>query len=341
MKVVSDTLDKVRTAFLGEESYRQPKNEQQTCDWVILPLVRSLGYSEFDIEAQKNSGTGGRADYVLYTRRPGGDPIISECKWILEAKHWGTALADADRLQARTYAFQLQAKVAVLTNGQIWEVLEVTNDNRVKNFVIASGSLKSDSFLEFLQCLAPETIESDAIRTFGNRKRAVEFVQSLFSGPESAGVLWAANEVFQQFGVNLSGDEILTILRRNENRPNIGQAELATEKTKVHSDQIEIFIDKNGVKANAIFNGGRQVTVLRGSSSNRIGSRADRQVYLAQREKLARSGAVSVDGDSVLFLQDYAFGSPSGASDFLLGQSTNGWDHWLDRDGAPLQRYRA
>ena len=65
--------------------------------------------------------------------------------------------------------------------------------------------------------------------------------------------------------------------------------------------------------------------------------------YQALRKELFNSGVISKDEKGTYRLnENRSFGTPSGASDFVLGGSTNGWTEWKDANGRTLdQVYRA
>lgn len=54
------------------------------------------------------------------------------------------------------------------------------------------------------------------------------------------------------------------------------------------------------------------------------------------RQKLISNGIVVVEGEQLVFVKDYIFDTPSGASDVLTGRSTNGWITWKTRAGETL-----
>jgi predicted type IV restriction endonuclease len=43
-----------------------------------------------------------------------------------------------------------------------------------------------------------------------------------------------------------------------------------------------------------------------------------------------------IDKGQIILLHDVSFESPSGASGFVLGRPSNGWDDWKDSDGKKL-----
>lgn len=59
--------------------------------------------------------------------------------------------------------------------------------------------------------------------------------------------------------------------------------------------------------------------------------------YNAQRQALLNDGTIIKQSDGKYYLTKIiGFKTPSGASDFVLGGSTNGWVEWKDKDGKTL-----
>lgn len=54
------------------------------------------------------------------------------------------------------------------------------------------------------------------------------------------------------------------------------------------------------------------------------------------RPKLLEQGVLEIQWDEIVFAQDYVFSSPSGASDVVVGASTNGWTYWKTKDWKTL-----
>ena len=58
--------------------------------------------------------------------------------------------------------------------------------------------------------------------------------------------------------------------------------------------------------------------------------------YNKMREELLASGGIVSDGKKYTLSVTLSFKTPSGASDFVLGGSTNGWIEWKNADGVTL-----
>ena len=91
---------------------------------------------------------------------------------------------------------------------------------------------------------------------------------------------------------------------------------------------------RNGISALGIYDG-EKFQVLEGSQIN-INKPVHSARYNKQRAELLASGEISqVDGKYFLNIT-IEFNTPSGASDFVLGGSTNGWVEWKNSEGKTL-----
>lgn len=91
---------------------------------------------------------------------------------------------------------------------------------------------------------------------------------------------------------------------------------------------------QNGIMAFGVYNG-EKFEVLDGSQIN-LGKPAYLQRYNRQREDLiSQQSIVNADGKYILKVT-VDFDTPSGASNFVLGGSTNGWVEWKNKDGKTL-----
>lgn len=91
---------------------------------------------------------------------------------------------------------------------------------------------------------------------------------------------------------------------------------------------------RNGIQALGLYSGDK-FDVLEGSEIN-IKKATHLPKYNTQRSSLlANGGIVEADGKYILKVT-LSFNTPSGASDFVLGGSTNGWTEWKNADGKTL-----
>ena len=91
---------------------------------------------------------------------------------------------------------------------------------------------------------------------------------------------------------------------------------------------------RNDIEAFGIYDG-EKFEVLEGSQVN-IDKKVNLERYNKQRNELLENGTISqIDGKYILNAV-LTFNTPSGASDFILGGSTNGWTEWKNKDGKTL-----
>ncbi|MDE6029525.1 MAG: GIY-YIG nuclease family protein [Clostridiales bacterium] len=97
----------------------------------------------------------------------------------------------------------------------------------------------------------------------------------------------------------------------------------------------EIFhTTRNGITAYGIY-GGDKFQVLEDSEIN-FAKSVSLPKYNRQRDELLQKGDIAaINGKYVLNII-LEFKTPSGASDFVLGGSTNGWVEWKNKDGKTL-----
>ena len=92
---------------------------------------------------------------------------------------------------------------------------------------------------------------------------------------------------------------------------------------------------RNGIEAYGVYDG-EKFEVLEGSEIY-LAKKVTIEKYNIQRKELLDNGNIVLSDDGKYRLQTtLVFNSPSGASDFVIGGSTNGWAEWKDKDGKTL-----
>ena len=91
---------------------------------------------------------------------------------------------------------------------------------------------------------------------------------------------------------------------------------------------------RNGIKALGIYTG-EKFDVLEGSEIN-MSKEVHLPKYNKQRNDLVAQGKIIQENSKYILQITLSFNTPSGASDFVLGGSTNGWTEWKDSKGKTL-----
>lgn len=107
------------------------------------------------------------------------------------------------------------------------------------------------------------------------------------------------------------------------------------DDAKQYNDNREIFhTTRNGILAYGVYMGDK-FQVLEGSQIN-LAKSATLEKYNKQRTELQASGDIVMQNGSNILKITLEFNTPSGASDFILGGSTNGWVEWKNTNGKTL-----
>lgn len=91
---------------------------------------------------------------------------------------------------------------------------------------------------------------------------------------------------------------------------------------------------RNGIKAYDVYDGDK-FQVLEGSEVN-LAKPANLEKYNKQRKELLEKGDIIQQADKYILKVTLEFNTPSGAGEFILGGSINGWAEWKDKDGKTL-----
>lgn len=91
---------------------------------------------------------------------------------------------------------------------------------------------------------------------------------------------------------------------------------------------------RNGIKAYGVYDGDK-FQILEGSEIN-FTKPANIEKYNRQRKELLSKGDIVQQDGRYILRVTLEFNTPSGAGEFILGGSINGWAEWKDKDGKTL-----
>ena len=107
------------------------------------------------------------------------------------------------------------------------------------------------------------------------------------------------------------------------------------DNAKISMNEADIFqTSRKGIIARGVY-GGDKFQVLEGSEIN-LEKPVHLEKYNRQRKELYEKGDIVKQGDKYILTVTLEFNTPRGASDFVLGGSTNGWTEWKNKDGKTL-----
>lgn len=101
------------------------------------------------------------------------------------------------------------------------------------------------------------------------------------------------------------------------------------------SDGQQVMISAEGVSASGVYTSAG-LTVFAGSTAARVVNVAAHATVASRQQRMIEAGVLAEQGRGLVFTQDHAFGTPSGASSIVLGRNSNGWTECRTPDGRTL-----
>jgi hypothetical protein len=142
-----------------------PKNESNTCEWIILPILWSTGYARRDIESRMADSTGQYPDYTLL-------PNHATATYYLEAKAWNVTLEDMHVKQALNYANHNGRRFVVLTNGQNWRLYDNAIQGQLAVKLLTEVRLRDTAEItDFLTALSKQKILEGSLERMAEEAR--------------------------------------------------------------------------------------------------------------------------------------------------------------------------
>lgn len=104
--------------------------------------------------------------------------------------------------------------------------------------------------------------------------------------------------------------------------------------SSAQSNQQTFSTSRRGIVAYGVYSG-ESFDVLPGSEID-INRTVNIESYNAKRQEYLKDGTIAETDGKYYLTKIVSFRTPSGASDFVLGGSTNGWVEWKNKDGKTL-----
>lgn len=189
-------IDKIKELQTKIQGLRDRQiNEEQTKNWIILPLFAALGYDifgsdEFIPEYTADFGIkkGERVDYAICLN---GQPLI-----LIEVKKLDTQLSTEHISQLFRYYSSTDAKIGILTNGDdYWFFTDSVKANQMDQEAYLKFKLSSlkDEDITSLESYARDKVEaldiSDDVQMQKFRVEVYKFIDRLQSGSLSSDFL--------------------------------------------------------------------------------------------------------------------------------------------------------
>lgn len=274
---------------------------------------------------------------------------------LIEVKGVGMNLdqAKSGRNQLALYSSQFDS-ISVLTDGRTWEFylnsLKSLN-TPFNECMISTVNLSEDSIegacAIFLKLLTPNKTKEQLARIGKMMRREFVIEQYIIEALPTA----------KQTGhdVSMRSQDVFGIIKSKHSRDRISQAEFSkvwndlVDKGKLDLvglpplPELKLHLKTKDILAQCFFDYNKNKFVVTAGSEVRLSkTRSNSDLKIDDREQLIASGVLKYDkrSNKCFLTKDRDFDTPSGASVFVLGRSSNGWTEWLDEKNQPLKIYR-
>lgn len=278
----------------------------------------------------------------------------NEYQFVIEVKRPENTQTKEEITQLESYMRQLRLDVGIYIGEHIEIFYDKPNTNHVVSVFKLAIDLDEKRGARFVELFSKEGFSKNELVDFcEERIQEIQRQNSLNKIKESL-IADAQTQIAEslkpylmdKYGSSFSEEEIKLMLAtmRFTASADVSRTEQEVVIPKVQpkspSNLIKCILTRNA-SAQGLFNPTDQsLTVLTGSKINPThldkispAGRKKRDILFAQYTEL-------INGERIV-KEDVCFASPSGAAQFCVGGSSNGWSQWKDEDGKELDVYRS
>ena len=318
---------------------------------LIETQLQHLGWAKYKGEIchkpNIHIGNNGRIEPDILVKRDG------EEEFVIEVKRPSHKLSKKDVEQLLSYMRILRLSVGVYIGEHIEIFYDMPSCKDAVSVMKIALELDNKSGAKFVEHFDKEHFSREAIVDFCEKRlQEIQRQNSLNKIKENL-IADAQTQIAEslkpylldKYGSSFSEEEIrgmLATMRFTASADGMQpEVEVAIPKPQpvAKSQLIKCFLTRNS-DARGLFNTEDQsLTVLKGSKINPVhldkitpSGRKKRDILFAQYTELR-------DGERIV-KEDVCFDTPSGAAQFCVGGSSNGWSQWKDEAGKELNAYR-
>ena len=278
----------------------------------------------------------------------------NEYQFVIEVKRPENTQTKEEITQLESYMRQLRLDVGIYIGEHIEIFYDKPNTNHVVSVFKLAIDLDEKRGARFVELFSKEGFSKNELVDFCEER--IQEIQRQNSLNKIKGSLIADAQtqiaeslkpyLMDKYGSSFSEEEIKGMLATMRFTASVDGSRTETEvvvpKVQPSSPNhlIKCILTRNA-SAQGLFNPTYQsLTVLTGSKINPThldkispAGRKKRDILFAQYTEL-------INGERIV-KEDVCFASPSGAAQFCVGGSSNGWSQWKDEDGKELDVYRS
>ncbi len=278
----------------------------------------------------------------------------NEYQFVIEVKRPGNTQTKEEITQLESYMRQLRLDVGIYIGEHIEVFYDKPNTSHVVSVFKLAIDLDEKRGARFVELFSKEGFKKDEIVAFcEERIQEIQRQNSLNKIKESL-IADAQTQIAEslkpylmdKYGSSFSEEEIKGMLATMRFTASVDgsrtETEVVVSKVQPSSPNhlIKCILTRNA-SAQGLFNPTDQtLTVLAGSKINPVHLDRISQAGKKKREILFAKYTELNKGERIV-KEDICFASPSGAAQFCVGGSSNGWSQWKDEDGKELDVYRS
>ncbi|MBR1790548.1 MAG: DUF4268 domain-containing protein [Bacteroidaceae bacterium] len=276
-----------------------------------------------------------------------------EYQFVIEVKRPGNTQIKKEVTQLESYMRQLRLDVGIYIGEHIEVFYDRPNTSHVLSVFKLTIDLEEKRGSRFVDLFSKENFSKDEIVNFcKERIKEIERQNNLNKIKENL-IADAQTQIAEslrpylldKYGSSFSEEEIRGMLATMHFTASAdgGQEEPTAVVPKPQpapkSNLIKCFLSRNA-DAQGLFNPADQsLTVLKGSRINPVHLDKISSAGRKKRDILFAKFTEVKNGERIV-REDVCFDSPSGAAQFCVGGSSNGWSQWKDETGHELNAYR-
>ena len=276
-----------------------------------------------------------------------------EYQFVIEVKRPGNTQAKEEITQLESYMRQLRLDVGIYIGEHIELFYDMPNTNHVVSVFKWTVDLEEKRGARFVELFSKENFSKDTIVDFCEeriqeiqRQNSLnEIKESLIADAQTQIAESLKPYLMDKYGGSFSEEEIKGMLATMRFTASADGSRTEPEvvvpkpQSKPKSNLVKCHLTRNA-DAQGLFNPEDQsLTVLKGSRINHVHVR---KISEAGRKKRDWQFAeyTEVRDSKRIVKEDVRFDTPSGAAQFCVGGSANGWNEWKDEEGRELNVYR-
>ena len=276
-----------------------------------------------------------------------------EYQFVIEVKRPGNTQAKEEVTQLESYMRQLRLDVGIYIGEHIEMFYDKPNTNHVVSVFKWAVDLEEKRGARFVELFSKENFSKEAIVDFC--KERIQEIQrqnslnkikdSLIADAQTQITESLKPYLMEKYGSSFSEEEIkgmlatMRFIASADGCRTAPQVVIPKPQPKPKSNFVKCHLTRNA-DAQGLFNPADQsLTVLKGSRINPVHVRKISEAGRKKRDWQFAEYTEAQDSKRIV-KKDVLFDTPSGAAQFCVGGSANGWNEWKDEEGRELNVYR-